>query len=86
MVVTGNVNKNDPNDARSVAIAALRAKDLRPVVAEDHGAVLKLCPSAAGTSAARASRSPVVCPPRFATWADAKRPHEPSEDGHLWPG
>ena len=39
---TGNVNKNDPNDARSVAGAALRKKDLPPVAAEDHAAVLKL--------------------------------------------
>ena len=36
------MNKNDPNDARSVAVAALRSKDLRPVAAEDHAAVLKL--------------------------------------------
>ena len=42
LLATGNLNKNDPNDARSVAVAALRAKDLRPVVAEDHAAVLKL--------------------------------------------
>lgn len=42
LLATGNVNKDDPNDARSVAIAALRAKELRPVVAEDHAAVLKL--------------------------------------------
>jgi len=42
LLATGNTNKNDPNDARSVAIAALRSKDLRPVAAEDHAAVLKL--------------------------------------------
>ncbi len=42
LLATGNSNKNDPNDARSVAVAALRSKDLRPVVAEDHAAVLKL--------------------------------------------
>ena len=42
LLATGNVNKNEPNDARSVAIAALRSKDLRPVAAEDHAAVLKL--------------------------------------------
>ena len=42
LLATGNVNKNDPNDARSVAIAALRSKGLRPVAAEDHAAVLKL--------------------------------------------
>ena len=42
LLATGNVNKNEPNDARSVAIAALRSKDLRRVAAEDHAAVLKL--------------------------------------------
>lgn len=42
LLATGNVNKNDPNDARSVAIAALRSKDLHPVAAEDHASVLKL--------------------------------------------
>jgi transposase len=41
-LATGNSNKNDPNDARSVAIAALRSKDRRHVAAEDHVAVLKL--------------------------------------------
>jgi transposase len=39
---TGQVNKNDPNDARSVAIAALRSPDVRAVTAEDHAAVMKL--------------------------------------------
>jgi transposase len=42
LLATGNVNKNDPNDARSVAIAALRSNAVRPVAAEDHAAVLKL--------------------------------------------
>jgi transposase len=39
---TGQVNKNDPNDARSVAIAALRSSDVRTVTAEDQTAVLKI--------------------------------------------
>ena len=39
---TGKSQKNDPNDALSVAIAALRSDRLRPVVAEDHVAVLRL--------------------------------------------
>ncbi len=34
--------KNDPNDARSVAIAALRQPGLRVVEAEDHVAVLRM--------------------------------------------
>ncbi len=42
LLASGATNKNDPNDARSVAIAALRSTSLRPVMAEDHAAVLKL--------------------------------------------
>jgi hypothetical protein len=42
LLATGSTNKNDPNDARSVAIAALRSSGLRPVAAEDHAAVMKL--------------------------------------------
>jgi transposase len=38
----GDTNKNDPNDALSVAVAALRAKTARPVLAEDHAVVLKV--------------------------------------------
>jgi transposase len=39
---TGQVNKNDPNDAGSVAIAALRSRDIRTVTAEDQAAVIKI--------------------------------------------
>ena len=39
---TGRSDKNDPNDALSVAIAALRAAELREVVAADYGQVLRL--------------------------------------------
>jgi transposase len=39
---SGKSQKNDPNDALSTAIAAMRAKRLRTVVAEDHSAVLRL--------------------------------------------
>jgi len=38
----GDVNKNDPNDARSVAVAAFRAKRLPEVAKEDHTAVMKI--------------------------------------------
>lgn len=38
----GDVNKNDPNDARSVAVAAMRAKRLAEVTKEDHTAVMKI--------------------------------------------
>jgi transposase len=39
---TGRSDKNDPNDARSVAIAALRAPALTLVRVEDHATVLRL--------------------------------------------
>jgi transposase len=39
---SGSTDKNDPNDARSVAIAALRSPACPPVRAEDHAAVLKV--------------------------------------------
>ena len=39
---SGKTQKNDPNDALSTAIAAMRAKRLRTVVAENHGGVLRL--------------------------------------------
>jgi transposase len=42
---TGRSAKNDPNDARSVAIAALRAHELVPVRVEDHATVLRLLSS-----------------------------------------
>jgi transposase len=42
LLEAGDTNKNDPNDARSVAVAALRSRAVRDVAAEDHGAVLKI--------------------------------------------
>ena len=42
VLASGKSQKNDPNDAFPVAIAALRSSRLRPVVTEDHIAVLRL--------------------------------------------
>jgi transposase len=42
LLANGAVNKNDPNDARSVAVAALRSPTHRRVQADDHAAVLKV--------------------------------------------
>ena len=36
----GNTNKNDPNDARSVAVAGLRSAKVRPAVREDFSVVM----------------------------------------------
>jgi transposase len=42
LLQAGDTNKNDPNDALPVAVAALRSKARREVAAEDHAAVLKV--------------------------------------------
>src|ERR1700751_6006982 len=42
LVATGDVKQNDPNAARSVAVAGLRSAGVRRVRADDHEAVLKL--------------------------------------------
>jgi transposase len=42
LLEAGDTNKNDPNDALSVAIAALRSRTRRDVAAEDFTAVLKV--------------------------------------------
>jgi transposase len=42
LLASGATNKNDPNDARSVAVAALRSPAVKEVVAEDHTAVMKV--------------------------------------------
>ena len=42
LLATGNINKNDPNDARSVAVAALRSAQVREARRDDHAAVLKV--------------------------------------------
>jgi hypothetical protein len=42
VLASGRSNKNDPNDARAIAIAALRAPGLAVVRREDHVTVLRL--------------------------------------------
>src|SRR6266851_9151692 len=42
LLAAGAVNKNDPNDARPVAVAALRSPSCLPVRPDDHAAVLKI--------------------------------------------
>jgi transposase len=42
LLATESTNKNDPHDARSVAVAALRSRSPKQVGVEDHAAVMKL--------------------------------------------
>src|SRR4029450_14154747 len=39
---SGQMNKNHPNDARAVAVAALRAHELPELAAEDHAMVMRV--------------------------------------------
>jgi transposase len=59
LLATGNVNKNDPNDARSVAVAALRSPGVRAARPDDHAAVLKVWSKRRRDLAG--SRTQVVC-------------------------
>ena len=42
LLAAGDTNKNDPDDARSVAVAALRSPGVAGVRPDDHAAVLKI--------------------------------------------
>ena len=42
LLASGDTNNNDPGDARSVAIAALRSGACRPARPDDHATVLKV--------------------------------------------
>jgi transposase len=42
LLQAGDTGKNDPHDAQSVAVAALRSRACRQVAAEDHTVVLKI--------------------------------------------
>jgi transposase len=43
LLQAGDTNKNDPNDAFSVAVAALRSPGVREASRDDHATVLKIC-------------------------------------------
>jgi transposase len=42
LLQSGATSKSDPNDARSVAVAAMRSPAARPVTADDHAAVMRI--------------------------------------------
>ena len=71
LLANGSTNKNDPNDARSVAVAALRSPGVRVVVAEDHTAVMKLWAKRQRDLPGRAPRWCAGCTPWCVTWSPA---------------
>ena len=56
LLQAGDTDKTDPNDARSVAVAALRSKAQRQVAADGHAAVLKTWGQAAPPMGGRSAR------------------------------
>jgi hypothetical protein len=71
LLAAGDVNKNDPNDARSVAVAALRSAACPPVRADDHAAVLKVRAKRHRDLSRAATRSPAGCTRCCASWLQA---------------
>ena len=61
LLAAGAVNKNDPNDARSAAVAALRSPSCLPVRPDDHAAVLKIWAKRHRDLSRPATRSPAGC-------------------------
>jgi transposase len=59
LLASGDTNKNDPGDARSVAVAALRSPARRQVQPDDHAAVLKVWAKRHGDLGR--ARTQVVC-------------------------
>jgi hypothetical protein len=61
LLAMGDVNKNDPNDARSVAVAALRSAGVREARPDDHAAVLKVWSKRYRDLSRTAPRRPAGC-------------------------
>lgn len=71
---TGRSDKNDPNDARSVAIAALRAPALRSVEVANHAEVLRLLANATSTLGVT---EPGSCADCTRHWLTSRRAESP---------
>ena len=70
LLASGAVNKNDPDDARSVSVAALRSADCLPVRPDDH-AVLKIWAKGHRDLSRPRTRSPADSTRCCASWSPA---------------
>ena len=68
LLQAGDTNKNDPNDAFSVAVAALRSPAPRPVIGEDYAVVLKVWPLCRYRHKAHYSDTAVMPIPAAGCW------------------
>src|SRR5690242_9352917 len=74
LLASGDTNKNDPNDAHSVAVAALRSKSCRPVAADDHAAVLKVWAKRHRDLSRTRTQAAAGCTPCCASWSPVASP------------
>src|SRR5437763_2321029 len=74
LLEAGDVNKNDPNDARSVAVAALRSRAPRQVAADGHAAVLKIWAKRHRDLARSRNQVAAGCTPCCCSWSPAASP------------
>jgi hypothetical protein len=71
LLAAGDVNRDDPRDARSAAAAALRSAGVREVRADDHAAVLKVWSKRYRDLGRTRTRSCAACTPCCVTWSPA---------------
>ena len=79
----GDVNKIDPNDARSVAVAAMRAKRLSEVTKEDHAAVMRLWSRRRNDLSSALTRAPTACTP--SSWSSSPVGTQARSTPAKWP-
>ena len=78
---TGNTGKSDPNDALSVAVAALRSTANREVAADDHATVLKVWAKRHRDLSGLTTRSPAGCTRCCASWSPVGFPRRSPQAG-----
>ena len=86
LLSTGTSNKNDPNDARSVAVAALRSPVRSQVRADDHAAVLRVWSRRHRQLSSLRTQAACRLTPRCASSLPGRRPGHHREPGHCDPG
>ena len=85
LLQAGDTNKNDPNDARSVAVAALRSKTPRPVIAEDFAVVAENMVQAAPGLVPGPQPGRLPAARRAAAWSPAvTRRRSPTRPPESW--
>ena len=86
LLQAGDTSKNDPNDALSVAVAALRSRTCRQVAAEDHPAVLKVWSKRHRDLARLRNQAACRCTPVLCDLVPGGHPGDLRSSGRQGPG